>query len=189
MKRLLLGLVVAFSLLAPSSAGAADYTTFVGCDDLADNPVPSHVCLTKDFPAAYFEADVDTEYEICVEFPGGKVLCAEEQFAEAEVLYLNSITSELPGNHVVTWYVEGFEVGSWTFRLDAPAPPPAPVAPAPVIPVALPAVAPAPTAACLKSQQQVTKFKSRLRNAGSPKQKAKLRGKLKSARAATKNLC
>ena len=97
MKRLLLGLVVAFSLLAPSPAGAAEYATFVGCDDLAETPTPSNVCMVDDFPAAYFEADVDTEYEIRVEFPSGKTLCLEEQFAEAEVLYLNSITSEVPG--------------------------------------------------------------------------------------------
>jgi hypothetical protein len=188
MKRLLLGLVVAFSLLAPSPAGAAEYATFVGCDDLAETPTPSNVCMVDDFPAAYFEADVDTEYEICVEFPSGKTLCLEEQFAEAEVLYLNSITSEVPGNHVVTWYVEGVEIGSWTFRLDVPAPPPAPVAPAPVIP-APSTVAPPPTAACLKSRQQVTKLKGRLRSTGSPKQKTKLRGKLKSARAAAQRLC
>ena len=200
MKRLLLSLVVLFSLLTPlSAAQAAEYRTFVGCDDLAENPIPAHVCQVGDFPAAYFESDVETEYEICVEFPNAEVLCLEEELAEGEVLYLNSITSELPGNHVVSWYVEGIEIGSWTFRLDAPAPPPvpvpAPVAPAPVAPIPpivvapAPAPAPTPTAACLKSQQQVTKLKGRLRSAGSAKQKARLRAKLKSARAAATRLC
>jgi hypothetical protein len=196
MKRLLLSLVVLFSLLAPlSAAQAAEYRTFVGCNDLAENPIPAHVCQVGDFPAAYFESDVETEYEICVEFPDAEVLCLEEELAEGEVLYLNSITSELPGNHVVSWYVEGSEIGSWTFRLDAPAPPPvpAPVAPAPIAPVppvvVAPAPAPTPTAACLKSQQQVTKLKGRLRSVGGAKQKAKLRAKLRSARAAATRLC
>jgi hypothetical protein len=53
------------------------------------------------------------------------VFCTEEEFAEAGVLYVNSITSEQEGNHFVSWYVEGVEVGSWAFRLDPPPPPPA----------------------------------------------------------------
>lgn len=88
-------------LLVPCSASAAEFETFVGCDDLAEPPVASHVCKLGDFPAAYFESDVDTEYEICVEFPDGEVLCAEEQLAEAEVLYLNSIGSDEAGTHNV----------------------------------------------------------------------------------------
>lgn len=122
MRRLFIGLVLAAMalLLVPLPASAAEYETFVGCDDLAENPVPSHECQLGDFPGAFFESDVETEYEICIEFPDTEELCLEEQEAEAGVLYVNSIISELEGDHLVTWYVEGVEVGSWAFRLNAP---------------------------------------------------------------------
>jgi hypothetical protein len=176
--------------LFPSSAGAAEYRTFVGCNDLAEIPVPSHVCHVGDFPAAYFESDTDTEYEVCVEFPGGKEVCAEEQFAEGEALYLNSITSEIPGNHFVSWYVEGVEVGSWLFRMDpVPPPPPPPVTlPAPTL-VPPPVVVPATNTACINAQHRVTKLKGQLRKATGSEKKAKLRSKLENARAGARQAC
>jgi hypothetical protein len=57
------------------------------------------------------------------------------------------------------------------------------VVPAPPAPVAL-----GPSPACLKAQLLVTKDKNRLKKAG-PKQKAKIRGKLRKAKAAVKSLC
>jgi hypothetical protein len=191
MKRVLLGIVVAAaaSLVGPLSASAAEYSAFVGCDDLSSNPVPSHVCQVGDFPAAYFESDEETEYEVCVEFPQGAFLCAEEQEAEAGVLYLNSITSETPGLHTVWWYVEGVEVASWAFRLDPPPPPPAaPVVTPPVITPA-PAVAPPVNSACLKAEKHVGKLKGQLKQASGHSKKVKLRSKLKAARAAARAAC
>jgi hypothetical protein len=191
MKKVLLGMVfaIAASLLIPLTASAASYATFVGCDDLAENPVPSHVCLTSDFPAAYFESDADAEYEVCIETPTGEELCSEEEPAEAETLYENSLPSPLAaGNYFAYWYVGNTEVGSWSFRLDPPPPPPTPqvpavTAPAPPAPVAL-----GPSPACFKAQLLVTKDKNRLKKAG-PKQKAKIRGKLRKAKAAVRSLC
>jgi len=199
MKKLFYGLVLAgaVSLLIPLAASAAEYSAFVGCDDLAGDPIPSHVCLTDDFPGAYFEADEDTEYEICVEFPSGEFLCAEEQFAEAGVLYLNSITTDQPGNHFVSWYVGEEEVASWVFRVDAPPPLPTPSTPARVVPAPIvtpaPTVAPAPpappSAACLKAKLRTRQLGGRLRKAEDGPAKAKLRGKLRNARAVAKTAC
>jgi hypothetical protein len=189
-KKLFLGLVfaAAASLLIPLPANAAEYETFVGCDDLAENPIPSHVCQIGDFPGAYFESDVDAEYEVCVEFPTAEVFCTEEESAEAEILYVNSIASELDGNHFVSWYVEGVEVGSWAFRLDPPpAVPPTPT-PAPAT-TPLPAVALGPSAECLKARQRIGNLKDRLRNATGRKRKAKIRVKLRKARAIAKRVC
>lgn len=196
MKRLLLGfaLVAAALLSIPLSASAAEYETFVGCDDFAENPIPSHVCQVGDFPGAFFESDEETEYEVCVEFPNAEEECAEEQVAEAGVLYVNSIFSELEGTHLVSWYVGGAEIGSWAFRLDPPPPPPSPPAPPAPAPPALP-VTPAPTVPpsrspqCLQAQHRVSNLKKQLRNASGHKQKVKVRGKLKSARAKAKRLC
>lgn len=147
-RRLTSGLVFAASALAISvaPAGAAAYTTYVGCSDTA-SAMPSHVCEIGDQPGAFFESPTaDVEYEVCVSFPSGQTLCAEEQLAETEVLYVNSITTEIPGNHLVTWYVEGIEVAAWSFRMD---PPPAPPPAAPPRPA--PAPAPAPPVALMST--------------------------------------
>ncbi len=198
MKKLFLGLMLAAvaSLAIAGSASAAEFETFVGCDDLAETPVPAHVCQIGDFPGAYFESDVDAEYEVCVEFPDAVELCAEEQFAEAGVLFVNSITSNQEGEHLVTWYVEGVEVGSWAFRLDPPAPPPPPPPPPPPVPslptpaaTPPPAVTPVASTGCLKAQQRVRNLKNRLQNASGRKQKTKLRSKLRTARATARRLC
>lgn len=193
MKRICWGIAICGAALAllPLSASAAEYRTFVGCNDLSENPIPAHVCHIGDFPGAYFESDTDTEYEICIEFPSGTELCAEEQFAEAETLYLNSITSEVPGNHFVSWYVEGIEVGSWLFRMDPIPPPPPPVTPPAqtLIPPAVPAVAPTPNTACSTAQQRVTKLKGQLQKASGHEKKAKLRSKLRNARAGARQVC
>jgi hypothetical protein len=184
-------------LLVPSIASAAvSYRTFVGCDDLAVEPIPSHTCELGDFPAAYFESSEETEYEVCVEFPNEEVLCAEGQMAEAGVLYENSITSEMEGLHLVAWFVGETEVGSFAFRIDAPEPPPVPpvVVPPPVAsaptPAPVAAVNPAPPSPlCLTAQGQVTKLKGRLRKARTPRQKAKLRKALTAARAFADKSC
>lgn len=193
MKRLLLGLLLAAaaSLSMPLAASAAEYTTFVGCDDLSANPVPSHVCQIGEFPGAYFESDVETEYEVCVEFPDTEFLCTEQpQLAEADVLYVNSITTGLEGDHLVIWYVEGVEVGSWVFRMDPPPPPPTlPPPPAPVTLIPPPAISTAPSPHCLAAQQHVAKLKGRLHKAHGAKQKSKIRAKLRIARAAARAAC
>ncbi len=131
---LLLGVCVA--MISASPANAASYSTFVGCS-VSASAVPSHICHIGDEPGAFFESDTEVEYDVCVDFPGAETICADEQEAEADVLYVNAITTNIPGNHLVTWYVEGIEVASWTFRMDNP---PAPAAPTPATPP--PATAP-----------------------------------------------
>lgn len=196
MIRLGLALITAALFSMPSVATAAEYKTFVGCDDLAENPAPSHVCQVDDFPGAFFESDSEVEVEVCVEFPTPPILCTEPELAEAGILYVFSISSELEGDHFVTWNVGGAEVGSWAFRLEPPPPPPvvpsnpAPApSPAPVTsppPVVTPSL---PTPACRKARQGVRKLGRQLQNAGSRKQKARIRGKLSKARATARRAC
>ena len=181
-------------LLVPVSASgaAASYHTFVGCDDLSEEPVASNVCEVGDFPGAYFESSEETEYKVCVEFPNEEVLCAEEQVAEAGVLYVNSITTDEEGFHTASWFVGETEVGSFTWRMEAPKPQPTPpvrpvftvVPPAPA-----PVVDPSPSPVCLKAQGQVSKLKGRLRKATKRQQKAKIRKALVAARAFAKTAC
>lgn len=194
MKRLFLGtaLVAALALAIPAAASAATkYDAFVGCNEGASDPVPSHVCTLADLPAAYFEADVETEYDVCLEFPDETIECAEGLPAEAEALYRDSLpTLTAPGDYEAFWEVEGVEVASWAFRMDPrPTPPAPPVLPPPLpAPPVLPTVA-VPSPACLKGKKQVTQFKSKLQNTTGRKAKAKVRGKLKAAKATVKRAC
>src|ERR1044072_2954929 len=125
-RKLLMGLVVAaaVSLSMPLAASAAEYETFVGCDDLAANPTPSHVCHVGDFPGAFLESDTDTIFEFCLEFPTEEILCTEEEFAEAGTLSAISLPADIQGNYFALWFVGEEVIGAWEFRMESPPPPP-----------------------------------------------------------------
>lgn len=170
----------------PATAFGAGFSTYVGCSPAA-SAVPSHVCQLGDEPGIFFESpEEDVEYEVCVTFPDAETLCTEEQFAEEGALYVNAIFSEIPGDHLATWYVEGIKIADWTFRLDAPAPPPvptpAPVPPAVVIPLG-------PTPACLQATQRVKKLKAKLQAAHTAKAKESARKRLRKAKAKKNSAC
>lgn len=190
MKRLFLGTVLATALaLAIPAAASAEYETYVGCGTSASTP-PAQACVLGDTVGAFFESEAETEYEICVEFPDGFEECAEEQEAEAGTLYVNKLVADELGTYSFSWYVGPTEVGFSTLRLDPrpapPAPPALPPAPAPVPP---PAVLPVKTVACTKSEKRVKQLKSQLRNTSGREAKAKVRGKLKGAKAAVNRAC
>jgi hypothetical protein len=161
--RLLTGVIVVSGVATMSLAASASasYTTYVGCS-ASQFAAPSHVCEIGDSPGAFFEStESNVEYEVCVTFPEATEICAEEQEAEAEVLYVNEVTTDIPGNHLATWYVEGVEIASWSFRMDEPPLPTPPIRP-PATPISPPAVtipAPTPTTiGCSLSGQSATTF-------------------------------
>jgi hypothetical protein len=116
----LAALLLASGLLAsavPATAGAAAYKHYVGCG-LSRHAKPSHHCPKKSKKGAFFKSTFgDVTYTVCVKFPSGKNLCAQAQKAEQGTLYVNKITSTILGKHVVSWFVKGQKVGSWTFRV------------------------------------------------------------------------
>jgi hypothetical protein len=102
---------------APATASAAAYKHYVGCG-VSQNAKPAHVCPKKAKKGAFFKSlKADVAYSVCVKFPSGKNLCAQAQEAEQNTLYVNKITSTIPGKHVVSWFVEGKKVGSWWFKV------------------------------------------------------------------------
>ena len=102
---------------APATAGAAAYKHYVGCG-ISRNATPSHVCPKKAKKGAFFKSlKGDVNYSVCVKFPSGKNLCAQAQKATQGTLYVNKVTSTIPGKHLVTWFVEGKKVGSFVFRV------------------------------------------------------------------------
>ena len=101
----------------PASAGAAAYKHYVGCG-VSRNAKPAHACPKKAKKGAFFKSlKGDVSYSVCVKFPSGKNLCAKAQEADQGTLYVNKITSTIPGRHVVSWFVKGKKVGSTAFRV------------------------------------------------------------------------
>lgn len=100
---------------APASAEAAAYTHYVACG-LSQNAKPSHVCQKPREKGAFFRSNkADVLYTICVKFPTRKSLCASKQEALRGRLYVNEITTNIPGEHRVTWFVKGKRVGVFDF--------------------------------------------------------------------------
>ena len=116
----LTAVLLAIALLAsavPASAGAAAYKHYVACG-VSQNAKAKHKCPKKAKKGAFFESiQADVNYSVCVKFPTGKNICAKAQPAVQGTLYVNKITSNIPGKHRVTWFVEGKQVGSFAFRV------------------------------------------------------------------------
>jgi hypothetical protein len=119
LKALAVVMLVSGLLMAavPATASAVAYKHYVGCG-VSQNAKPAHVCPKKAKKGAFFKSfKADVSYSVCVKFPSGKNLCAQAQEAEQNTLYVNKITSTIPGKHVVSWFVQGKKVGSWWFRV------------------------------------------------------------------------
>jgi ABC-type sugar transport system substrate-binding protein len=100
----------------PSSTPAA-YRYYVACG-LAQGSRPSHRCPKRREKGAFFRSNLaDVFYTVCVRFPTGKHLCAKPQKAEQGTLYVNKITSNIPGKHRVTWFVARRRVGIFYFTV------------------------------------------------------------------------
>jgi hypothetical protein len=108
---LLLGAVAA-------TAEAAAYKHYVACG-VSQNAKPAHKCPKQSKKGAFFKSlKGDVNYSVCVKFPTGKNICAKAQPATQGTLYVNKITSNIPGKHRVTWFVEGKRVGSFVFNIS-----------------------------------------------------------------------
>jgi hypothetical protein len=100
---------------APATAGAAAFKHYVACG-VSQNAKPAHKCPKKAKKGAFFKSvKGDVNYSVCVKFPTGKNICAKAQPATQGTLYVNKITSNIPGKHRVTWFVEGKRIGSFAF--------------------------------------------------------------------------
>jgi hypothetical protein len=114
-----IALGVALLAAAPASAQGAAYKHYVACG-LSKNAKPSHVCQKGRDKGAFFESTrADVFYTVCVKFPNTKSLCKPKQEAVRGTLYVNKITSNIPGKHKVAWFVNGKRVGVFTFVVPA----------------------------------------------------------------------
>lgn len=100
---------------APATAQGAAFKHYVACG-LSKNAKPAHLCQKSRKKGAFFQSNkADVLYTVCVKFPTKKNLCAPKQEAVRGTLYVNKITSNIPGKHRVSWFVEGKRVGIFTF--------------------------------------------------------------------------
>lgn len=110
-------------LLAGSASPAAvkkqlAYRHYVACG-LSQRAKPAHVCQKARKKGAFFRSNkADVFYAVCVKFPTEKNLCAPKQEAVRGTLYVNKITSNIPGKHRVTWFVKGKRVGVFNFSVS-----------------------------------------------------------------------
>ncbi|MEX2108076.1 MAG: hypothetical protein WD827_04225 [Solirubrobacterales bacterium] len=100
----------------PASAKKAPaYDHYVACG-LSQKAKAAHSCQKGRKKGAFFRSnEADVLYTVCVKFPTKKNLCAPKQEATEGTLYVNKITSNIPGEHKVTWFVKGKRVGAFEF--------------------------------------------------------------------------
>ncbi len=99
----------------PAAASGAAFKHYVACG-LSKNAKPSHICQKPRKKGAFFRSNqADVFYTVCVKFPTKKNLCAPKQEAKQGTLYVNKITSNIVGEHRVTWFVQGKRVGVFNF--------------------------------------------------------------------------
>ncbi|HEU4904576.1 MAG TPA: hypothetical protein VFT19_00455 [Solirubrobacterales bacterium] len=100
---------------APATAQGAAFRHYVACG-LSQKAKPSHLCQKPRKKGAFFRSNRgDVFYTVCVKFPTRKNLCAPKQEAVKGTLYVNKITSNIPGRHRVSWFVKGKRVGLFNF--------------------------------------------------------------------------
>jgi hypothetical protein len=110
--------VALLASLAPAAAQSAAYRHYVACG-LSQNAKPAHVCNKKRDKGAFFRSTrADVFYTVCVKFPTKRRLCAPKQEAVQGTLYVNKITSNIPGQHRVSWFVKGKKVGEFVFKVE-----------------------------------------------------------------------
>jgi hypothetical protein len=64
---------------------------------------PSHVCQQGQQVGAFFESPAEeVTYEVCVTFSNEDRLCKPSQLAEPGTLYVNPVTTNILGTHLVT---------------------------------------------------------------------------------------
>ena len=118
---LALAALVTGMLIGVSASAAVTPTPafkhYIACG-LSRKAKPAHVCPVGSKKGAFFKSlKANVTYSVCVKFPSGKNLCAKAQEADQGTLYVNKITSTIPGRHVVSWFVKGKKVGSTAFRV------------------------------------------------------------------------
>jgi hypothetical protein len=109
----LTALVLSAGAEGASSSGA--YSAYVACG-VGAQAKPAHKCKRGDEVGAFFKSVDPVQFTLCVKFPGGRRLCAQDQSAEAGELKINTVTTNKLGRHKLTWHVGNHKIVRY-FRL------------------------------------------------------------------------
>jgi hypothetical protein len=119
--RPLAALVALAALLAiPGTALGAQrpYLFYTACGTTKSAP-PDATCSRNSKKGAFFKSNnAHVSYKVCVKFPSGQKLCANNQDAPKGKLRINTITSNQRGVHKVKWFVGGAKVGAYTLTVS-----------------------------------------------------------------------
>lgn len=78
---------------------------------------PARECSHRGRVGTFLRANRAVSYTVCVTFPTRRRLCTPEEHAEAGVLYVNKVTTNMVGRHKVVWTVEGLRLVRFFWRL------------------------------------------------------------------------
>ncbi len=114
----LLGTALLVAAVPASAKKPPAYVHYVACG-LSQKAKPAHKCSKRRKKGAFFKSNVgDVYYMVCVKFPTTKKpVCKGEQQAIQGTLYVNTIKSNIPGKHKVSWFVGGKRVGLFFFTI------------------------------------------------------------------------
>jgi hypothetical protein len=101
--------------LPPPEEEPLRLTAYVACS-LSVYGRSARECPHRSKIGAFFEANRDVTYAVCVTFPTGRRLCAEEQVAQAGTLYVNRVTTNVTGRHRIEWFAGGRRITRYLWR-------------------------------------------------------------------------
>ena len=90
--------------------------TAYGACGLSKYARPAHECPRQSKIGAFFESNRDLTYTVCITFPSQRRICAIEQSALANTLYVNKVTSNALGRHKLVWYTAGRKLVRYLWR-------------------------------------------------------------------------
>jgi hypothetical protein len=113
--RLILAAALAGLLLVPASAAASK--RYTGC--VAENRGCQHRFVGGDLPVLQFKdrRGANTAYRVCVRDPVGR-RCAPLRTGMTGKWHQGATWNiRATGKHIARWYVNGFQVARWKFRV------------------------------------------------------------------------
>lgn len=91
------------------------YRAYVACG-LSQRARPARWCTRRRKVGAFLRSTQPVTYRLCVVFPTRRRLCAVEQQAEAGMLYVNRVTTNIVGRHKVVWYLPDRRIKRFFWR-------------------------------------------------------------------------
>ncbi len=100
---------------APPEEERLRLRVYVACG-LSPYARPARECPHRSKVGAFIRVNREVHYTVCITFPTRRRLCAREQLAEAGVLYVNKLTTNIVGRHKVVWTTEGRRLVRYFWR-------------------------------------------------------------------------